>query len=517
MPKEFKNEPFTDFTNPENKKRMEAALEKVASEFGREYPLVIGGEKITCNGKLKSYNPSNKGEVVGIAQKATKDIALKAIDEASKAFETWRFVSVEQRADYLYKMAEKMRQRKYELASYMVYEVGKSWPEADADVAEAIDFCDFYANEAIRYAEGQACLDWPGETNHMEYIPLGVGAVIPPWNFPLAILVGMAVGAAVTGNTVILKPASDSPIIAAKFMEIVEEVGLPKGVINFLSGSGSEVGETIITNVKTRFISFTGSREVGLHITEEAGKTRKGQKWIKRVVAEMGGKDATIVDSEADVDVAVEAVAIASYGYSGQKCSACSRAIVDAKIYDEFVAKLKERVTKIQVGPTKDNSNWMGPVSSKNAFDKIREYIEVGKKEGKMLCGGETSDESGYFIQPTVFIDIDENARLAQEEIFGPVLAVIKANDFDHAIKIFNGTDYGLTGGVITKNKGKIAKARKECHVGNFYINRKITGALVGVQPFGGFNMSGTCGKAGGKDYLLLFLQGKSICEKKLN
>jgi 1-pyrroline-5-carboxylate dehydrogenase len=514
MSKPFRNEPFTDFKKPDNHKRMSAALEKVASEFGREYPLIIGDEKITCNGKIKSVNPSAKSEVVGIVQKATKEMAQKAIEEATKAFESWRYVSTLQRADYLYKLADKIRQRKYELGSYMVYEVGKSWAEADADVAEAIDFCDFYANEAIRYSQGQPCLEWPGEKNELIYVPLGVGAVIPPWNFPFAIMVGMTTAAIVTGNTVVLKPASDSPVIAAKFMELLEEVGLPRGVVNFLSGSGAEVGETIIASPKIRFISFTGSREVGLHLAEIAGKTQPEQKWIKRLVAEMGGKNAAIIDSEADLDLAAEAVTLSAFGFSGQKCSACSRAIVDAKIYDSFVEKLRERIIQLKVGPTKDFENWMGPVSSKNAFEKIREYIEVGKKEGRLICGGETSNEQGYFIQPTVFAEIGENARLAQEEIFGPILAVIKANDFNHAIRIFNSTDYGLTGGVITKNPEKIARAKKECFAGNFYINRKITGALVGVQPFGGYNMSGTCSKAGGSDYLLQFLQGKSICEK---
>jgi len=514
MVKQFKNEALVDFTKPENRKKMEAALARVSSEFGREYPLVIGGEKITSPNKLKSTNPANKTEVVGIAQKATKEHALSALDVAWKTFESWKNRSAEERADYLYKIADKMRERKHELASWMVYEVGKSWVEADADVAEAIDFCDFYANEAIRYSKGSPCVEWPGEKNELVYTPIGAGAVIPPWNFPLAILVGMTTAAVVTGNTVVLKPASDSPIIAAKFMEIVEEVGLPKGVINFVSGSGSEVGEVLVTHPKIRFISFTGSREVGLHIIEEAGKTREEQKWIKRVVAEMGGKDATIVDGEADVDAAVEGVALAAYGYQGQKCSACSRAIVDEKIYDEFLEKLTRRVKEIKVGPTKDFENYMGAVSSKNAYEKICEYIEVGKKEGRLLTGGEASDETGHFIQPTIFADIAATARLAQEEIFGPVLAVIKAKNFDDAIEIFNGTDYGLTGGVFTKNPDKIARAKKECFVGNFYVNRKITGALVAVQPFGGYNMSGTCSKAGGSDYLLLFMQAKSICEK---
>ncbi|HPW45138.1 MAG TPA: L-glutamate gamma-semialdehyde dehydrogenase [bacterium] len=516
MSREFRNEALTDFTKPENREKMEAALSKVANEFGKEYPLLIGGKRITTEKKIKSYNPARKSEVVGIAQKASKADALAALDAAWKSFESWKRVNAEERAGYLYKLAEKMRAKKYELAATMVYEVSKSWAEADADVAEAIDFCEFYADEAIRYSKGSPCVQYPGETNELRYIPIGVGAVIPPWNFPLAILVGMTTAAAVTGNTVVLKPASDAPIIAARFIELVEEVGIPAGVINFVSGSGSEVGETLITNPNVRFISFTGSKEVGLHIAEECGKTYPGQKWIKRLVSEMGGKDATIVDSEADIDAAVEGVAISAFGFQGQKCSACSRAIVDAKIYDQFVEKLAERVKKIVVGDPSKYGNYMGAVSSKNAFEKICEYIEIGKKEGKLLTGGEASSENGYFIQPTVFTNIDPKARLAQEEIFGPVLAVIKARDFNHAIEIFNNTDYGLTGGIFSKNKDKLSRAKEECYCGNFYINRKITGALVGVQPFGGYNMSGTCSKAGGRDYLGLFLQGKSICEKIL-
>ena len=515
MPTQFKNEPLVDFTTPQNRKRMEEALSAVSAQLGQEYPMVIGGEQITGKDKLRSSNPAYVQEVVGVAQKGTREHALKAVDEAWEAFGPWSATPSEKRAEYIFSLAAKMRERKYELASWMVFEVGKNWVEADADVAEAIDFCEFYAHEAIRYGKPQECLPCPGETNTLTYIPLGVGAVIPPWNFPLAILAGMATAAVAAGNTVVLKPASDSPIIAAKFMELVGEVGLPRGVINFLPGSGTVVGEALVAHPRIRFISFTGSREVGLHIVEESSKAREGQKWIKRVVAEMGGKDAIIVDSEANLDAAVEGVASSTYGFQGQKCSACSRVIVDQKIYDDFLERLSARVKKITVGPTKDFANWMGAVSSKNAYDKIRSYIEIGKGEAKLICGGESWDDQGYFISPTIFADVAPNARIAQEEIFGPVLSVIKAKNFDHAVEIFNGTDYGLTGGVFTKNTDKIARAKNSCFVGNFYVNRKITGAMVAVQPFGGYNMSGTCSKAGGKDYLLLFLQSKSICEKK--
>ena len=510
----FKNEPLSDFSKPENKKAMEEALASVASQLGQDYPMYIGGNEETADEQIVSINPACKDEVVGRAQKGSKEDAEAAIEAAMVSFEMWKMVSSEERAGYAVKLAGLMRENKFELAAWMVYEVGKSWPEADGDVAEAIDFCEFYAREAIRYGETRECLPWPGERNELEYIPLGVGAVIPPWNFPAAILVGMTIGPVVAGNTVVLKPASDSPIIAAKVMELVRQASFPEGVINFVPGSGTEVGETLVKHPKIRFVNFTGSRAVGLHIAEEAAKPRDAQKWIKRVAAEMGGKDATIVDSEADIDAAVEGVALAAFGFQGQKCSACSRAIVDAKVYDEFVEKLIERTREVKVGPTQDPANYMGPVINKGAYDKINEYIEIGSKEGRIACGGESSDEEGYFIQPTIIADVLPAARVAQEEIFGPVVSIIRARNFDDAIEIFNGTDYGLSGGVFTKNPDKIARARKECFVGNFYINRKITGALVGVQPFGGYNMSGTCAKAGGSNYLLLFLQAKSISER---
>lgn len=510
----FKNEPFTDFSTPENKKTMEEALAKVKNELGREYPMVIDGKEVTSNTKIVSYNPARKTEVVGSVHKASAKEAEDALDAAWKAFESWKHTPAEERAQCLVNLAAKMREKKHELSAWMVYEVGKSWAEADGDIAEAIDFCEFYARDAIEYGKVRDCLPWPNETNQLEHIPLGAGAVIPPWNFPSAILIGMTVGPVAVGNTVVLKPASDSPVIAAKVMELARESGFPAGVINFVPGSGSEVGEELIKSPRTRFINFTGSRDVGLHIIEEAAKHREDQIWIKRVSAEMGGKDATIIDSETDLDAAADQVATAAFGFQGQKCSACSRAIVDEKVYDEFLEKLSARTKKISVGATEDPANFMGPVINEDAFNKITKYIEVGSSEGRLVCGGEYSDKEGYFIQPTIIADIKPIDQLAQEEVFGPVIAVIKAKDFDDALGIFNGTVYGLTGGVFTRNEEKIARARKECFCGNFYVNRKITGALVGVQPFGGYNMSGTCGKAGGHDYLLLFLQAKSICQR---
>ncbi|MBN1282837.1 MAG: L-glutamate gamma-semialdehyde dehydrogenase [Proteobacteria bacterium] len=510
----FKNEPYTDFSRPENRKQMEAALARIEADFNRTWPLVIGGRDVKSGGKIKSYDPSNKEQVVGTVEKATAADADAALTAAWKAFDSWKHTTPEERAGLVVKLAAKMRERKHELSATMVCEVGKSWAEADGDTAEAIDFCEFYAREAIRYGAKHPQCPWPGERNELEYIPLGAGVAIPPWNFPLAILTGMTVGPVAAGNTMVVKPASDAPVIAAKMIALSREAGFPDGVINFVPGSGSDVGETLVASPKTRFINFTGSRDVGLHIVEEAARHRNGQRWIKRVTAEMGGKDAAIVDSEADLDAAAEGVVTSAFGFQGQKCSACSRAIVDAKVYDEFIEKLVARTKRIKVGPTRDPSNWMGPVVNKASFDKTMEYIKAGSREGRLLCGGEASDAQGYFIQPTVIADVSPTAKMAREEIFGPVLAVIEARDFDHALEIFNSTDYGLTGGVFTRNEAKIEKARHECFCGNFYINRKITGALVGVQPFGGYNMSGTCSKAGGSDYLLLFLQSKSICQR---
>jgi 1-pyrroline-5-carboxylate dehydrogenase len=511
---EFKNTPLTDFTDEGNVKKMKEALEYVQSRLGREYPSIIGGEEITLEEKFSSFNPSRKGEVVGVFQEADPELADRAVRVAAGAFESWKRVSPEERAGYLFKAAERMRQRQLEMAAWQVYEVGKSWVEADADVAEAIDFLEFYGREMIRYAGPQPLVPVQGEKNELRYIPLGVGAVIPPWNFPGAIMVGMASASLVAGNTVVLKPSSDSPTVAAKFVEILGEVGLPDGVVNFLPGPGRTMGDTLIRHPMTRFITFTGSKEVGLRINRLAAEVQEGQIWIKRVIAEMGGKDAIIVDSDTDMEEAVRGVAVSAYGFQGQKCSACSRAIVLRDVYDDYLDRLVGEVGKITVGPPVDRKNYMGPVINEGAMRSILEYIDIGRKEGRLLTGGEHASNEGWFIQPTVFADVDPDARIAREEIFGPVLSVIRADDFDHAIEIANDTEYGLTGAVYTRSREKIEQAASNFHVGNLYINRKCTGALVGAHPFGGFNMSGTDSKAGGRDYLLLLTQAKSISEK---
>jgi 1-pyrroline-5-carboxylate dehydrogenase len=510
----FRNEPMADFSVPDNRRAIEAALQKVRSEFGHEYDLLIGGERVKTTEKLRSINPSRPSEVVGIHQKATPELASRAVESAYNYFPEWAATSQESRVRKLLAAAQLLREHKYEFDAWLVCEAGKTWPEAEADVSEAIDFCEYYAREMLRLSGPQPVVQMPGEKDELRYLPLGVGIIIPPWNFPLAIVVGMTVAALVTGNTVVIKPSSETPTVAAKFAELLLEAGFPARSFSFLPGSGSAVGDLLVSHPKTRFIAFTGSREVGLRINELAAKTQPGQKWIKRVVAEMGGKDAIIVDSDADVDKAVDGVLVSAFGYQGQKCSACSRAIVDARVYDQFLDKLKKKTETLTVGPSDDPSNFMGPVISENARKTILQYIEVGSKEGKTVTGGGAAPGDGFFVKPTIIADVDSKARVFQEEIFGPVLAVTKARNFEHALELANDSQYGLTGAIFSNDAEHIRRAREEFFVGNLYVNRKCTGAMVGAHPFGGFNMSGTDSKAGGPDYLLLFLQAKSIAER---
>src|SRR6478752_2080077 len=509
----FVSEPFFDFCNEENARRMRAAIAKVRGQLGHEYDLIIGGKRIKTTDKIKSLNPAKPSEIVGIHQKAGREHVEPAMNAALKAFESWSRTSVEERAGLLFRVSDLLRQRKMEYMAWLVFEVSKNWVEADADISETIDFCKFYAREALRLSKVQPPIQLPGERDTLVYIPLGVGAVIPPWNFPCAIMAGMTLASIVSGNTVILKPSSDSPTIAAKFMDLLEEAGMPEGVVNFCPGSGATFGDAVVAHPKTRFIAFTGSREVGLNINKVAANQTPGQLWIKRTILEMGGKDAIIVDADADIDSAVEGVAQAAFGFQGQKCSACSRAIIDERVYDKFLQQLKARVEKIQIGDVAENAA-MGAVINEGSMKTILEYIEQGKKDGRLITGGERAPGEGYFIKPTVFADIPPKSKLEQEEIFGPVLAVIKARGFDHALEIANDTEFGLTGAVYTSSRDKVERAIREFHVGNLYINRKCTGAMVGAHPFGGFNMSGTDSKSGGPDYLYLFTQAKSIGEK---
>jgi 1-pyrroline-5-carboxylate dehydrogenase len=493
---------------------MEAALHKVRAEFGREYTLRLGGESIATGDKLISVNPSNAGEVVGVHHKATPELARRAVEAAHAAFPQWAATPAEERIRLTVEVARIIRARKFEFDAWLVYEAGKTWPEADADVAEAIDFCEYYAREMERLAGPQPVVQLPGERDEMLYIPLGVGVVIPPWNFPLAIMVGMTVASLVTGNVAIVKPSSETPTIGAKFAEVLREAGFPESSFTLLTGSGAAVGDVLVEHPKTRYISFTGSRDVGLRINELAARTQPGQIWIKRVIAEMGGKDAIVVDADADLDAAVDGVLFSAFGYQGQKCSACSRAIVDAAVYDQFLEKLVPKACALKVGPSDNPSNFMGPVISAGARKAILSYIEVGKQEGRLVAGDAAVPEGGYYVPPTIIADIEARDRIFQEEIFGPVLAVAKARNFEHALELANDSQYGLTGAVFSNTPEHLRQARHNFHVGNLYFNRKCTGAMVGAHPFGGFNMSGTDSKAGGPDYLLLFLQAKSVATK---
>lgn len=512
---EFQNEPPSDFrAGSAQFIQMQEALRQVEAQGVQKCPLVIGGERVQTKETFVSLNPARPDQVIGEISKANPELAAHAIDAALKAFEAWSNTPAARRVEVLVKTAEILRRRKYEFEAWLTLEAGKPWAEADAEAAEAIDFCEFYAREMLRLAGAQSLHPLAGEKNYLEYRPLGVGIVIPPWNFPLAILAGMTAASIVTGNTVVLKPSSDTPVTAWKFFEALEEAGTPPGVANFLPGSGAAIGDALVTNPKTRFVAFTGSKEVGLHINELAAKTVPGQKWIKRVVAEMGGKNSIIVDETADLDSAAEGVAVSAFGYQGQKCSACSRAIVTQPVYQQFLSRLAERVKAIHSGDPADAETGMGPVINQRAQKTILNYIETGKQEGRLAAGGTAASKVGYFIEPTVIADVSPTARIAQEEIFGPVLAVIEAPDFDAALAIANNTEYGLTGAVYSRDRARLILAAAQFHAGNLYFNRKCTGALVGAHPFGGFNMSGTDSKAGGKDYLLLFTQAKVVSER---
>lgn len=510
--KAFTNEPFTNFALNDNAAEMKAALAQVRQELSKKYPLSIGEEEIFTGEFIVSTNPSNEQEIIGYVAKAELNMAEKAMQTAYTTFAQWSKVAPEDRAQYLFKAAELMRQRKHYFSAWLILESGKNWAEADADTAEAIDFMEYYAREMLRLANPPALVPVQGEQNAMRYIPLGVGIVIPPWNFPLAIMAGMTAASVVTGNTVVLKPASATPVIAAKFMELLKEVGLPAGVVNYLPGSGGAIGDFLVTHRLTRFINFTGSKEIGLRISELAAKVVPGQKWIKRVAAEMGGKDSIVVDETADLDKAAQGIVASAFGFQGQKCSACSRAIVVDAVYEQVLEKAVALAEKLTLGLPEENLN-IGPVIEKRAMEKILQYIEIGKQEGKLVLGGERFGATGWFIKPTIIGDVAPSARISQEEIFGPVLAFIKVKDFNEALEVANNTEYGLTGALYSNNRENLERARNEFHVGNLYLNRKCTGALVGVHPFGGFNMSGTCSKAGGHDYLGLFMQMKIMSE----
>jgi RHH-type proline utilization regulon transcriptional repressor/proline dehydrogenase/delta 1-pyrroline-5-carboxylate dehydrogenase len=496
---------------------MQAALDHVRGQLGRGYPPIINNQVVHTDATVDSLDPSHSRQVVGRWGRATVEHAKQALAAAESAFFAWRDTDPGERAAYLERAAEVMRRRRFELAAWEVYECGKQWRESDADVAEAIDFCNYYAQEMRRLAVPRQ-RDVPGEENVYFYEPRGVTIVLAPWNFPLAILTGMTTAAVVTGNTVVMKPAEQSSVVAAKLMEVLQEVALPPGVVNFLPGVGEEVGPVLVNDPRTAMLAFTGSREVGLLIYRQAAETPRGQHHIKHVLTEMGGKNAIIVDADADLDEAVQGVRSSAFGYQGQKCSACSRVIVLEGVYEQFVPRLVEATRSLKIAPAEDPGCAVGPVIDEDAYKRILAAIERGKHEGRLLFAGDVGALAGegHFIGPHLFADVDPSASLAQEEIFGPVLAVVKARDLDHALDIANGTPYALTGGFYSRSPANIEKVKKLFRVGNLYINRKTTGALVDRQPFGGFKLSGIGYKAGGPDYLLQFMIARTVTENTL-
>jgi len=510
----FCNEPMTDFSLADNRRLLETALDDIKKTYGQLYPLLIGGREIVPENMKHSINPARHGETLGVVAQADRKRAAESVDIAAAAFEHWKRVDPAARARTLYKAAALLRRRKHEFSAWLVAEAGKTWVEADGDTAEAIDFLEYYGREAERLCVPQPLVRIPGEDNEWTYVPLGVGIVIPPWNFPLAIMAGMTASAVVAGNTVVLKPASATPVVAARFVRLMHEAGLPEDVIQFVPGSGGEIGDVLIDHPLTRFVSFTGSMEVGLRIVERAARLQPGQRWIKRVIAELGGKDAIVVDRDADLAAASLGIVQSAFGYAGQKCSACSRAIIHADVYEEVTERVTALTKRLTIGDPALHGTDVGPVIDRAAYNKIRQYVTAGKQQGRLLTGGGMDDGAGYFVEPTIIADVDSQASLAQDEIFGPVLACIRADDFGHALAIANDTPYGLTGAVYSNRRERLELARDLFHVGNLYFNRKCTGALVGVHPFGGFNLSGTDSKAGGPDYLIQFMQGKVVSER---
>lgn len=510
----YRPEPYSLFAEPAARAAYELALAGIRAAFGAEYGLVVGGETIVTGNWIESLNPARPAEVVGRVASGGAAEAEAALEAAWTAFAKWSAVDASERCRLGMKLAAIMRRNKFELAAIETFEAGKNWAEAEADVAEAIDFVDYYARQALEMAEPISVMSVPGEENESHLVPIGVGVVIPPWNFPGAILVGMAMGPVLAGNTVVVKPASNTPVIGARWMAMLDEAGFPPGVVNYVPGPGGEIGDLLVDHPRTRFINFTGSKDVGLRIAERSARVQPGQRWLKRAFLEMGGKDAMIVDETADLDAAAADAVRSAFGFQGQKCSAASRLILVESVHDEVLERVLAAVAALEMGPPEANKA-VGPVISAAQHRSVLAEIASGRDEARLLAGGEAMDmDGGWYVQPTVFAGVDPQARLAQHEIFGPVLSVISARDFDHALEIANGTEFGLTGGLYSRRRDRIERARREFRVGNLYINRKITGALVGVQPFGGFDMSGSNSKAGGPDYLRLFMEMKTVSER---
>jgi 1-pyrroline-5-carboxylate dehydrogenase len=510
----FRSEPTLDFSVAANRSAFTDSLARVRARLGRDYPLVIGGERVETGELVQSYNPAHPEQVIGRHAAGRKEEVERAVLAGWQAFPGWSRTPVEERSALLLRAAQVVRQRRGELAALMVYEVGKAWDEADGEVSEVVDLMEWYARQALELSSRDRMAPWPGELTQFRYLGLGVGAVISPWNFPLALGTGMMTAAVVAGNCVILKPAETSSTTAAWLVEIFFELGLPPGVINLLTGKGAVIGEALVDHPKIRFVAFTGSREVGVRIYERASRVHSGQLWLKRVQLEMGGKNAVVVDETADREQAAQAITASAFGFQGQKCSAGSRAILVDAAYDEVLSRVLELAGQLQSGDPVDPEVTVGPVIDGAAEEKILDYLQLGKGEGELLLGGGHGPGDGHLIEPTIFGGVAPGARIAQEEIFGPVLAVIRAKDFEQGLEIANGTDYGLAGSYFSRDPKRIAIAKDRFHVGNLYINRRSTGAYMGVHPFGGFNMSGTDTKAGGPDYLLFFVQGQSVAER---
>jgi 1-pyrroline-5-carboxylate dehydrogenase len=511
---EFRNEPMTDFSVDGSARAFRAALAAIDKRLPIQGKNRIGGKRVGASKHFESVNPSNFKQTIGRFPEGTAADAGRALDAATRAFPAWSALPASERSALILRIASILRRRKHEFSAMMVLEESKAWPEADSDTAEAIDFCEFYAREMERLDGPQPLTPYPGERNELRHIPLGVAVVIPPWNFPLAILTGMTTAALVAGNTVVLKPSSDAAGIATMFVEACEEAGVPDGVLNFVTGGGSTVGNALVEHPKTRMIAFTGSREVGVQISEKAGRVVPGQRWIKRAILEMGGKDFILVDETADLEDAANGIVASAFGFQGQKCSACSRLIVHQKIHRDLIARVVAKTKALSVGDVRDPKNTIGAVINERAQKKILEYVAIGRKEGKVVAGGMAGPKGGYFVMPTIVDGVKPRARLAREEIFGPVLAVLKVRSFEEGIAVANDSEYGLTGSLYSKVRERLERGQRELFVGNLYLNRKCTGALVGVHPFGGFNMSGTDSKAGGREYLYLFTQQKAITEK---
>jgi RHH-type proline utilization regulon transcriptional repressor/proline dehydrogenase/delta 1-pyrroline-5-carboxylate dehydrogenase len=511
----FHNEPELDFAREDNRRRFAEALAQVRRRLGRSYPLVLDGRELTTGAELVSHNPSRPAEIIGRVARAGIAEAEQSVAAAAQALPAWRATPAEERAEYLFRAAAAMRDRRAELAAWEVLEAGKPWREADADVCEAIDYLHYYGHEMLRLAPARRLDDLPGEVNLYTYQPRGVAVVIAPWNFPLAILTGMTAAALAAGNTVVMKPAEQTPVVAAQLMEIFRGVGLPAGVLHYLPGLGEDVGEHLVTHPRVNLIAFTGSLAVGLRINALAARTAEGQRGVKRVIAEMGGKNAIIVDDDADLDEAVAGTVASAFGYAGQKCSACSRVIVLESVYDLFLKRLVEATRSVRVGPAEDPGTFLPPLIDGEAERKVRQYIEVGRHEGRVVLEV-PAPGPGHWVGPVIIADVSPQARVAQEEIFGPVLAVLKARDFDEALALAMSTPYALTGGLYSRSPGHIERARRDFRVGNLYINRKITGAQVGHQPFGGLGLSGIGSKAGGPDYLVQFMEPRVITENTL-